>query len=222
MGRSGGRADPAEYGEGCPDGAGSARKWRGARQACARAPGVLMSTIEYVWAVDPAVSRLAFAFAPLGAAPVIVETLHIDSEAREGRRLGLLDRQVRIAAGQWAVDYPPAVVWVEQPSGRYRNLPLTYAVGVVMAALSEALACPVWTMPSSAWKKRTVGCGNASKAQVARWVAARGADLASQDEADAYALSEAGRAMVRAGAWDATAAAAGTPGTAARRGASCR
>jgi Holliday junction resolvasome RuvABC endonuclease subunit len=159
---------------------------------------------QWVWAVDPAVSRLAFAFADLESEAIEVETLLVDSEAREGQRLGWLDRQVRIYARQVAARRPPACVWVEQPSGRYRNLPLTYAVGVVQAALFEALACPVWTLPSSTWRHRTVGVGNATKPQVAAWVAER-ADVDGQDEADAYCIAAAGRAMVAAGSWEAAA-----------------
>jgi Holliday junction resolvasome RuvABC endonuclease subunit len=161
--------------------------------------------LDYVWGVDPALSRLAVAFAPADGGSVEVSTLQTDTELREGQRLGLLDRQVRIWARQLAGDWPPSVVWVEQPSGRYRNLPLTYAVGVVQAALSETLAVPVWMIASSAWKARTVGAGNASKAQVSAWVAARGADLASQDEADAYCIAVAGRAMLLARSWEAAA-----------------
>jgi Holliday junction resolvasome RuvABC endonuclease subunit len=154
----------------------------------------------YVWAVDPALSRLAIAFAALGSERIEVETLVTANDATEGERLGLLDRQVRIAARQLAGDYPPAVVWVEQPSGRFRNLQLSYAVGVLQAALSETLSCPVWTIPSSAWKVRTVGVGNATKQQVMAW-AERHATIDGQDEADAVAIAWAGRAMLASGQW---------------------
>jgi Holliday junction resolvasome RuvABC endonuclease subunit len=163
------------------------------------------ASVEWVWGVDIAISKQAFGFAPLDGAAIEVETLHTGNEAREGQRFGWLDRQLRIYAGQVAPRYPPACVWVEQPSGASRNLQLTYACGVIQAALFEALACPVWTIPSGTWKKRTVGVGNATKAQVAAWVADR-ADVSSQDEADAYAIAAAGRAMFSAGQWDAVAA----------------
>jgi hypothetical protein len=114
-----------------------------------------VSAREFVWGVDPALSRVAVAFAPVGGGRPRVMTLVTGSDAREGQRLGWLDRQVRIAARQWAGSYPPACVWVEQPSGRFRNLQLAYATGVIQAALFEALACPVWTIPSSTWKHRT-------------------------------------------------------------------
>ncbi len=159
----------------------------------------------FVWGIDPAISRVAFAFAPLDGHQITAETLQTDCEAREGQRLGWLDRQVRIRARQLAGEFPPEVVWVEQPSGRHRNLPLTYAVGVIQAALFESLAVPVWTISSSAWKRATVGAGNATKPQVAAWVTARGVDFDGQDEADAIAIAAAGRAMLLAGEWRATA-----------------
>ena len=158
------------------------------------------SATTFVWGIDPAVARLAFAFAPVDGGPIEVETLTTAGDATEGERLGLLDRQVRIFARQRAADLPPAVCWVEQPSGRFRNLPLTYAVGVVQAALFETLGVPVWTIPSSTWKQRTVGVGNATKAQVMTW-AERVATVDGQDEADAVGIAHAGRAMVESGRW---------------------
>lgn len=160
---------------------------------------------EYVWAVDPAVSRLGVAFAPVDGGPVRARTLRTDSEAREGQRLGWLDRQLRIAARQWAGEFLPACVWVEQPSGRFRSLALVYATGVVQAALFETWGVPVWTMPSSTWKQRTVGAGNATKPQVLAWVTKLGVDVSNQDEADAVAIAVAGRAMLAARSWDAAA-----------------
>lgn len=161
--------------------------------------------VEWVWAVDVAMGHQAFAFAPLDNAPIEIESILTASDAREGERLGLLDRQVRIFAQQLAPRYPPACVWVEQPSGKFIKPQLYYAVGVIQAALFETLGCPVWTMPSGTWKKRTVGAGNASKAHVAAWVAER-ATVRDQDEADAYAIAAAGRAMFSTGLWSATAA----------------
>ena len=162
-------------------------------------------TPSFVWGVDIALSRLAFACADVDSERVDVETLLTRTDATEGERMGLLDRQVRIYARQLADRYPPEVVWVEQPSGRHRALQLTYATGVVQAAVFETLHCPVFTVPSSAWKRRTVGQGNATKAQVRAWVDALGADVRNQDEADAVCISLAGRAMVRAGSWEAAA-----------------
>jgi Holliday junction resolvasome RuvABC endonuclease subunit len=161
---------------------------------------------ESVWGIDPGLSQIAVAFAPVDGGRPRTLTLITGSDAREGQRLGWLDRQVRIAARQWAGSWPPAAVWVEQPSGRFRNLQLTYATGVVQAALFEALAVPVWTIPSSTWKHRTVGVGNATKPQVRAWVERLGLDVISQDEADAVAIACAGRAMLLARSWEATAA----------------
>lgn len=160
---------------------------------------------EFVWGVDPGLSRLAVAFADVASARIEVETLITRTTEREGARLGLLDRQLRIAARQWAAQWPPGCVWVEQPSGRFANLQLAYATGVVQAALFESLACPVWSIPSSAWKVRTVGAGNATKQRIQAWVDRLGVNTDGQDEADAVAIACAGRAMLLAGSWEAAA-----------------
>jgi Holliday junction resolvasome RuvABC endonuclease subunit len=161
---------------------------------------------DFVWGVDVALSRLAVAFADTASSSIEVTTLVTATDEREGARLGLLDRQLRIAARQWAGTWRPTVVWVEQPSGRFRNPQLVYATGVVQAALYEALGCPVWTIPSGRWKKATVGVGNATKPQVRAWVDRRGVDVDGQDEADAVAIACAGRAMLTAHSWEASAA----------------
>jgi Holliday junction resolvasome RuvABC endonuclease subunit len=160
---------------------------------------------EYVWGVDVAVQHLAFAFAPVDNGPIVTETLTAGTDAREGQRLGLLDRQVRIYAQQVAVSFPPQCVWVEQPTGRFPKPQLMYAAGVVQAALFEALACPVWTIPVATWKQRTVGKGNATKSDVFAWATGRLPAIESQDEADAYCIAAAGRAMLNARSWEAAA-----------------
>jgi Holliday junction resolvasome RuvABC endonuclease subunit len=159
---------------------------------------------EFVWAVDPAVARLAFAFASLGSPTIEVETLTTACDAREGERLGLLDRQVRIYAAQAAGRWPPAVVWIEQASGKFQQPQLLYAIGVTQAALFETLGCPVWTIPSGKWKKTALGVGNATKPQIAAWVAERDDRPATQDEADAYAIAFAGREMFVQRRWEVT------------------
>lgn len=157
---------------------------------------------EYVWGVDVAVSHLSIAFAQHPTGPITTDSLLVDSEFREGQRLGLLDRQTRIWANQLKAGHPPAVVWVEQPSGRFPNPALFYAAGVVQAALSETLAVPVWSVPSGKWKKIATGVGNASKEQVAAWGVRHGAGDLTQDEYDAFAIAWAGRLMLVSGRWD--------------------
>lgn len=160
----------------------------------------------YVWAVDPAVSKLAFAYASLADESISVETLPTACDAREGERLGLLDRQVRIFARQAADSFPPVCVWVEQASGRFQSPQLVYAIGVTQAAIYETLRCPVWSIPSGKWKRAAIGKGNATKEQIAAWVARRDTRPATQDEADAYAIAYAGREMFVQRRWEVAAA----------------
>jgi Holliday junction resolvasome RuvABC endonuclease subunit len=157
---------------------------------------------EWVWGLDIAVSHLEFAFADLHSDKIDVASLITKTDAKEGERLGLIDRQVRIYARQMSLQYPPHVVWVEQPSGAVTSPQLMYVAGVTQAALFETLGCPVWTIPSGAWKKAAVGFGNASKAQVSAWCERSGYDFDGQDQADALAIAFAGRRMVQASSWE--------------------
>lgn len=154
---------------------------------------------DYVWSVDVAMTKLAFGFAALGWESVEVECLYTGDEHRDGRRLGLIDRQVRIYADQVRCVFPPVTVFVEQPSGKFIKPPLYYAVGVVQAALFETLDVEVITITSGEWKKATVGVGNATKAQVGAWVRKHDPDIFDQDQADAYAIAWAARRRVQIG-----------------------
>ncbi len=160
---------------------------------------------EFVWAVDVAVAHLAFAYAQHPTGPIDTTTLRLDTEFREGERLAMIDRRVRHYAARQAAVYPPAVVWLEQPTGAHPKPALMYAAGVVQAALFAQLAVPVWTIPPASWKRNSVGHGNATKDQVAAWVYERGGRCDTQDQADAYAIAAAGRAMLTARKWDAAA-----------------
>lgn len=167
---------------------------------------------EWIWGIDVATAHLEFACVALDTIGTAFDTVEIDTlitrtEERDGARLGLLDRQLRIYARQRASAYPPACVWVEQPAGKFVMPVLWYTVGVLQAALFETLACPVWTIPPGAWKKRTVGNGNATKAMVQAWLNGIATDVEFRDEhqADAAAIALAGRAMFASLSWDATA-----------------
>lgn len=155
---------------------------------------------DYVWGVDVAVSKLAFGFAALGWTTVESEPLHFDRELRGGRRLGLMDRKLRMWARNTATTFPPVAVFVEQPSGRFRNLELAYAAGVVQAALFEALGVEVLTITSGEWKRAAVGNGKASKPQVGAWVRRRvDGDVFDEDQCDAVGIAFAGRLRVSVG-----------------------
>jgi Holliday junction resolvasome RuvABC endonuclease subunit len=161
---------------------------------------------SFVWGVDVAVSHLEFAFADLDSDEIAVESLITRTEAREGERLGSIDRQVRTYAKQLAGRYRPHVVWVEQPAGKFIEPQLFYVVGVLQAALWDTLQCPVWTIPPGAWKKLSAGFGNASKAQVSAWCERQRYSFDGQDQADALAIAFAGRRMVQTASWEGVAA----------------
>lgn len=86
------------------------------------------------------------------------------------------------------------VVVPEQPSGKHVPVKLWEILGAFKAGCCDA----AWVhpgMPVSSWKLASVGKGNASKAEVAEWVAREyGFRSASQDVLDAVAIAHAGAA----------------------------
>lgn len=158
-----------------------------------------------VWGVDVAVAHLAFAFADVHSDQVDVETLILRTDLTEGARLGFLHTQISAYARQTASRWSPACVWVEQSVGRFAKPQLHYAAGVLQAALSQTLGCAVWTIPTSTWKQRTVGKGNAGKPEVQEWCRGQRHGFDSEHEADAVAIACAGRAMYLARSWEAAA-----------------
>jgi Holliday junction resolvasome RuvABC endonuclease subunit len=157
---------------------------------------------DWVWGIDPGIARVAAAFAGPGDDELDVDSALVGVLERDGARLATLAAVVRASARGWAAEFPPACVWVEQPSGKGRNLQLAYAVGVIQAALAECLEVPVWTIPAAKWKAATVRNGSASKRDVAAWIAEFDVDTRNQDEVDALAIALAGRAIFRARRWE--------------------
>lgn len=168
------------------------------------------------WGVDVSVSRVAIAYASfegLGAArtapfPVL----------SGGARLGHIWAETSLLVAELVRDgWPlPGVVYVEQPSGARPNPALSYAVGVIQAAVFDALQRAtarnvlVETIASASWKKAATGFGRHDKPTrktlgrpvafedygVARWARANGYAGTSWDEADALGIAEAARRTV--------------------------
>ena len=100
---------------------------------------------------------------------------------------------------------------VEPSSRRTLMIDLSQICAQIDAVTAEIKIAPDpaavrrWTIPSGAWKRRTVGVGNATKPQVRAWVDRLGVAVRLQDEADAVAIACAGRAMLIARSWEAAA-----------------
>jgi hypothetical protein len=104
--------------------------------------------------------------------------------------------------------FRPGVVFVEQPSGKHDSPNLSYAVGVILAAvfdgLQDATGRPVavQTVSSARWKKVACGRGNIYKPKrgeeygVLTWARANGYAGRSWDEADAWGLAECARRTI--------------------------
>jgi hypothetical protein len=170
------------------------------------------------WGVDPSTLRLAVAYVtPEGRRGVrTVPFARGEGPARlseiyaQTRSFALYSTAMSLAAPEGSGVLPaPGLVLVEQPSGKMENPSLSYAVGVIQAALYDglysALGHPVRieTCTSSWWKKRACGRGNIFKPKrvleeygVLTWARANGYEGASWDEADAFGIAEAARREV--------------------------
>lgn len=157
------------------------------------------------WGVDPGVGRVALGFVGRDGRRGACTAPFADLKG--GARLAEIWRETRRIAIDMLCVWPrPGLVWVEQPSGSKRNLPLEYATGVIQAALFDALGCAVETVASSSWKLTACGRGNIYKPDpkknrpgpygVLVWAQANGYNGWSWDEADAFAIAEAARREV--------------------------
>jgi hypothetical protein len=168
------------------------------------------------WGVDVSVSRVAVAYAShggLGAART-APFANLDG----GARLDHIWAETGLCvADLFQRGWPlPGVVWVEQPSGARPNPSLSYATGVIQAAMFGTIrrvtgqSVKVETVASASWKKAATGYGRHDKPTrktlgrpvvfedygVARWARANGYAGSSWDEADALGIAEAARRTI--------------------------
>lgn len=89
--------------------------------------------------------------------------------------------------------YFPSCIVVEQPSGKFRNLKLNYAAGVVIETLCEHWGPYLVELPPATWKKHAIGKGNANKADHMEKAQELGYTGDIEDEADAVCIALAAR-----------------------------
>jgi hypothetical protein len=162
------------------------------------------------WGVDPSTVRLSVAYVtPEGRRGVRTVPF---ARAEGPARLSEIYAQTRsfAAEGFLYAGFPlPGLVLVEQPSGKMENPNLSYAVGVIQAALYDGLysalgrAVRIETCTSGWWKKRACGRGNLYKPKsrndeyrVLTWARQNGYAGYSWDECDAWGIAEAARREV--------------------------
>jgi hypothetical protein len=151
------------------------------------------------WGVDPSTLRIAVACGNKVA-------IHSFPRTEGLARLADIYQSTTEFMEDIAGDFPaPGFVLVEQPSGKTINLELTYAVGVIVAAMQAALpGVHFETVVSSSWKRIACGRGDIYKPKkgddweygVLRWARENGYEGSSWDEADALGIAEAARRLV--------------------------
>jgi hypothetical protein len=146
------------------------------------------------WGVDPSTTGIALAWC---GTQVGARSAEIKGHPRGGERLSALwwatsNLSNRIIAEERS--RCPSYVLVETPPGHLHANQLTYATGVIMAAIFNSIA--VWNpmvvveeVNISSWKAEIVGHGNATKEQVMDWALTHRFEGNTQDEADAHAIA---------------------------------
>jgi hypothetical protein len=163
-----------------------------------------------IWGVDPSTRRIAIAgvgiehrdvitreFAPLDGAQRLS---HIYEQTKD--LVGALANH-----GYWSPR--PGLVVIESRGGKHENPALSYAYGVIQAAIYDGLyvkGAPVRIeeIAPSKWKKIACGRGNIYKPKrgsseeygVLSWARMNGYTGSSWDEADAWGIAEAARREV--------------------------
>ena len=154
------------------------------------------------YGIDPSTKRIAIACVTSDTKRV---ASHPFPSLEGGARLKAIWDETRLFVQSLSERGWPAagLAWVEQPSGKTPNPALSYAVGVIQAALCDALACRVETIESSSWKKVATGRGNVYKPKrrgevygVLAWAQANGYRGTSWDEADALGIAVAAQRTV--------------------------
>lgn len=113
---------------------------------------------QIAWGIDFSTTALSLAW---DGCDVGVETRTFKKKLRDGQRLHVIYSETRDLAEHVAEDHRPSIVLIEQPSGRFRQLQLVYAAGVIQAAIYGVLGeVPVLTVPSKKWKKHVLGDGS--------------------------------------------------------------
>lgn len=160
------------------------------------------------WGVDPSTLRVSVASVSSEGVRG-VSTVSFPSLKGVGR-LGRVYSLTRGSARELAEVVRPGVIVVEQPSGKVQNLQLTYAVGVIMAALAGAAPwAQLVTVNSMTWKSVACGHGHIYKPKKERgsaapvpeaygvlpWARSMGYVGSSWDEADAWGIADYARRM---------------------------
>jgi hypothetical protein len=153
------------------------------------------------WGVDPSTVRIALAtIDPCGRRGVSQEAFSGEPGAE---RLASIYTRTFTLAAQTSAILPPGVIVVEQPSGARPNPSLSYAVGVIIAALHAGVPGRphVEMVSSSRWKSIACGHGGIRKPKptsgeeygVLTWARELGYTGSSWDDADAMGVAEYGR-----------------------------
>lgn len=106
-------------------------------------------------------------------------------------RLRLCREVVKAGASVRCGFYPPMVIALELPTGRFPKPPLMMHAGVIAEGLAAGAGLTPWFLAVSEWRKGIGLKGNAKKAEVVAWAEALGWQGESVDQAEALGVAVA-------------------------------
>lgn len=155
--------------------------------------------------LDPSLLRVGWAAVDIDThQPVAWGVCNTDTPDGGWRHQQFRD-QLRHVVGGLGTDVHVVFTVREEPISRFPRAAKQHgqAIGYLEAALATVLphVAPPVPLEPAAWKKDTVGHGNATKTEVMAWAQGfvRGARVGGQDAADALAIAVAGCMRVTAG-----------------------
>lgn len=107
------------------------------------------------------------------------------------RRLSECRDVVVLGASELAVEFPPATIAVERPTGAHPSPPLMMHAGVVAEALCSSTGLAPFFLAVAEWRKGIGLSGNCGKADVVAWATELGWEQTTVDEAEALGIATA-------------------------------
>jgi len=164
---------------------------------------------RFFWGIDPGTVRVSVGVVNEDGELVAARTQSFTAhKPRSFERLATIHDETGQLLRALAVEFPPAFVLVEEPTGKVPNPQLVYAAGCIMACVPMVGAGAL--VPVSSWKLAATGHGyrpglprsapagerrKAEKARLLRWAQQHGYGGSLEDEADAVGIAFACRAL---------------------------
>lgn len=151
----------------------------------------------WIWGIDCDVRGAHFGFVAFNSGTFQTNAVIWDDLEDPGRRLIECRQHVKQFATAVQRDFPPSMIAVERPVGRFHKPPLMMHTGVIAEAIGAATGLAPFFLSTKEWRKLLglPGGGNATKDAVVEWARSRGWAHGPVDQAEALGVAFAARSV---------------------------